>query len=209
MVGAGVLEWGGRGALLPSGVQRTLKPWLLPAAAIAVLWAAVAGFWWLSEGWETTPETVIAQLEEEPLAGAGDREANLRDLADSVNRLPGAARLDPELGEALRARFEEMTPEEQSLYLDLTLPRGFEELMLAFNAMEGAERRRIVGEATTRMDEEMARSGGQPPEGLDEGQLQRVVDQGMKSFLSDASAETKLDLQPLVHRMQGVMQGLR
>ena len=190
-------------------MNKRLRPWLLTALGIAALWAAVAAFGWLSSGWETTPETVIAQLEAEPLDAAADREANLRELADAVNRLPGAARMDPELGEALRARFEEMTPEEQSLYLDLTLPRGFEELMLAFNAMEGAERRRIVSEATTRMDEEIAKSGGKPPEGLDEGQLQKVVDQGMKSFLSDASAETKLDLQPLVHRMQGVMQGLR
>ena len=191
-------------------LKRT-KPWLLTALGLAGLWAAVAAFGWLSSGWETTPETVVAQLEARPLDGldAAGREANLRELADAVNRLPGPARMDPAMGEALRARFEAMTPAEQDLYLDLTLPRGFEELMLAFNAMEGAERRRIVREAATRMDEEVAKTGGKPPEGLDEGQLQRVVDQGMKSFLSDASAETKLDLQPLVHRMQGVMQGLR
>ncbi|BAM03762.1 hypothetical protein [Phycisphaera mikurensis] len=190
-------------------MNRSARVWLTTATGLAVLWLGVALFGWLSTGWETTPQTILAQIGADPLEDAADRDANLRGLADAVNRLPGAARMDPELGEALRGEFEAMTPEERSLYLDLTLPRGFEELMLAFNAMEGAERRRIVGEATARMDEEMARAGGKPPEGLDEGQLQRVVDEGMKSFLSDASAETKLDLQPLVHRMQGVMQGLR
>lgn len=184
-------------------------PWLAAVIGISALWAGFAGFSFLTTTWETTPETVIAQIAAEPLSTAADREANLRALAESVNRLPGAARMDSQLGEALRGHFAEMTPKEQSLYLDLTLPRGFEELMLAFNAMEGPERRRIVSEATARMDEEIAKSGGRPPEGLNEGQLQRVVDQGMKSFLSDASAETKMDLQPLVHRMQGVMQGLR
>lgn len=190
-------------------LNRIPRPWLAAALGIAALWVAFAGFSALTAGWETTPETVLAQVEAQPLKTAADRDANLRALADSVNRLPGAARMNPDLGEALRREFETMTPQEQTLYLDLTLPRGFEELMLAFNAMEGPERRRIVSEAAARMDEEMARAGGRPPEGLDEGQLQRVVDQGMKAFLSDASAETKLDLQPLVHRMQGVMQGLR
>ena len=189
--------------------NRLSHPWLLTIVGLAGLWLAVAAFGWLSASWETTPETVIAQLEAEPLDGAVDREANLRALAETVNRLPGRDRMDPTLGEALRGRFEQMTPDEQTMYLDLTLPRGFEELMMAFNAMDPAERRRIVGEATQRMDQEMKKAGGGPPEGLDEGQLQRVVDQGMKSFLSDASAETKLDLQPLVQRMQTVMQGLR
>ncbi len=189
--------------------NRFRNPWVLTTAGLAALWLAVAAFGWLSAGWEVTPETVIAQLEAEPLDSAADRDANLRSLADTVNRLPGRDRMNPALGEALRDRFEQMTPDEQTMYLDLTLPRGFEELMMAFNAMDGAERRRIVGEATERMDREMKKAGGRPPEGLDEVQLQRVVDQGMKSFLSDANAETKLDLQPLVQRMQTVMQGLR
>ena len=36
---------------------------------------------------------------------------------------------------------------------------------------------------------------------------QRVIDQGLKSFYSDASADTKLDLAPLIEQMQRNLQG--
>ena len=90
---------------------------------------------------------------------------------------------------------------EQQAYLDATLPRGFDELMLALNAMDPDERRRMVDEASRRIDEQ----GGPPPE-LSDDQVQQIVDQGMKSYLSSANAQTKLDLQPLVEQMQANLQ---
>ena len=42
---------------------------------------------------------------------------------------------------------------------------------------------------------------------MDDGMSQRVIDQGLKSFYTDANADTKLDLAPLIEQMQRNLQG--
>ena len=41
---------------------------------------------------------------------------------------------------------------------------------------------------------------------LSDANLKRMVDEGMKTFIRDANADTKLDLQPLIEQMQNIMQ---
>jgi hypothetical protein len=38
---------------------------------------------------------------------------------------------------------------------------------------------------------------------------QKIIDQGFRSFYSEASAETKMDMSPLIEQMQKNMQGMR
>ena len=77
-------------------------------------------------------------------------------------------------------------------------------MMDAFNQMDPARRKAFVDRAV----EEMKKHEGEgPPPGVDEQMNQRFIDQGMKSFYTDASADTKLDLAPLIEQMQRNLQG--
>ena len=55
-----------------------------------------------------------------------------------------------------------------------------------------------------RTEEEMARA-----KELDETLLKKISAEGMRAYFDKASADTKLDLAPLMEKMNEVMQGLR
>ena len=167
------------------------------------VWAGVWGLRIFARTQVTTSASVQAWLADHPLPEK-DRGAYLDALAGQVNRLRGSERMNAPLELGLRAVFAQLADAEQQAYLDATLPRGFDELMLALNAMDPDERRRMVDEASRRIDDQ----GGPPPE-LSDAQVQQIVDQGMKSYLSSANAQTKLDLQPLVEQMQANLQRRR
>ncbi len=179
------------------------RPLVIAALVLAGLWGGVLGLKSLARGQATTAASVRAWLAQHPLPPA-DRGAYLDQLAGQINRLSGADRLDRGLERDLRGVFGRLSSAQQQAYLDATLPRGFDALMLALNAMPPEERRRMVAQATRRLGEQ----GGPPPE-LDDAQVQQIVDQGMKSYLSVANAQTKLDLQPLVQQMQAALQRRR
>lgn len=175
----------------------------MAAVVLSCLWAGVMGLRALARGQATTSASVQAWMADHPLP-PDDRSGYLDELAERVNRLRGSDRMDADLERELRTLFGQLNDAEKQAYLDATLPRGFDELMLALNAMPPDERRRVVDEAARRIDEQ----GGPPPE-LSDTQLQQIVDQGMKSYLSSANAQTKLDLQPLVEQMQANLQRRR
>ncbi len=110
----------------------------------------------------------------------------------------------------LRAMFEKMTPAERLRYLDLTLPRGMKQMMEAFNKMEPDKRRQLVNRAvndlTRARDEAGPKDQDRLRTSLNDQTTQKIINEGMKSFLSDATAETKLDLQPLIEQMQTLLQ---
>ena len=179
------------------------RPLLIGAVCLALVWAGVVALRAFARTQATTAASVAAWIDATPVPAAGspERAAYLADLTDRVNRLRGPDRMDAGLETRLRATFAALSDAEQSAYLDATLPKGFDQLMLVLNAMDPAERRRMVDEAQRRIAEE----GGPPPE-LSGPQLERIVDEGMRSYLSDANAQTKLDLQPLVEQMQASLQ---
>ena len=55
----------------------------------------------------------------------------------------------------------------------------------------------------SRWAESAERPAGRPPD----AHIAKIVDQGMRSFYSEANAEVKLDLSPLIEQMQRNLQG--
>ena len=177
---------------------RRRRPISIIAAAVAGIWVIVAGVTWAARAAETTPADVRAFLDGADPAAPGF----VDDLSRRVNRLPPGSRFDDGLGRDLRDAFAAMDADQRAAYLDATLPRGFDQMMEAINAMPGDERRKLVDGALARLEEDL---GQDRPEELDDASLSKIVDEGMKSYLSDTSAEAKLDLQPLVAKMQEVL----
>lgn len=188
-----------------AAMARRNRPWLVGGAVLAAVWLlAIAGIA-IARSQAVTLEEVVAFAREVSLDGlsAEERRQRIDELAAKVNALEFDGRRRGEIRDAVRDRFAEMTPAERSAYIEATLPRGMQQMMQAVNEMPREERRALVeraladmrgreGEAERqRMEEEVGRET-----------VDRIVEEGMKSFMRDASAESKLDLQPLIEQMQ-------
>lgn len=105
--------------------------------------------------------------------------------------------------------FRSLTPTEQGQFLEQTLPSGFRQMMEALNKMKPEKRKQFVGRA---LDEMKKEEGQDLPEGAIESldaNARKIMDQGLKSFYTEASADTKMDLAPLIEQMQKNLQGMR
>ena len=99
----------------------------------------------------------------------------------------------------LEAFWNSLSAEERTRYLELVLPTGFKQMMENFNKMPTAKRKRLVQKAA---DELRAGNGEGPPRDVDEAQLRKIVDQGLKSFYSDATIDAKMDALPFLEALE-------
>jgi hypothetical protein len=81
--------------------------------------------------------------------------------------------------------------------------------MEALDQMPAEQRKQFVEQGLReieegRTEEEMSRA-----QELDEQLLAKISQEGMRAYFNEASADTKLDLAPLMEAMNEVMQGLR
>ena len=186
--------------------------WIWGGVAVVTVWLmAIAGIWF-ARGQRMTAEKAVDYLKAHPLNGLSepDRQRVIAGMASRVNRLTFEERQKFRYEGKLRKWFEDMTDAERRQYIDMTLPKGVKQMMEAFNEMTPAKRKQVVNRAMADLNRVREEIGRQDAEGaLSDQTVKRLIDEGMKSFISDANAETKLDLQPLIEQMQSIMQNLR
>jgi hypothetical protein len=182
--------------------------WLKAAAILAGVWLIVAGVIWIAHKSKATPESVARYLEAHPVEGRPQEERGkvIESLAQQMNQLDAEERRELRMGRKLDGFFKSLRPEEQSRLLDLTLPAGFRQMMDSFNKMTPQRRKAFVERALADMKRRGEEEGTPAP---DDANMQKIIGQGLHSFYSEASAETKMDLAPLVEQMQRNLQGLR
>lgn len=142
-------------------------------------------------------------------ASTTDREEQLLEVVDMINRLDFAERertRDERTGEEF---FRKLAPEEKDRFVKLTVAKTMETMLRALDGMPPDERRKMVENGlrdieTGRTAEEMSRTRE-----LSEDLLNQITSEGMKAYFEETSAETKLDLAPLMEAMDGVVKGLR
>ena len=186
------------------------KVWLLGGAALALVWAVALTGRALARAHRMTAERITAFVQMHPLAGrsAVERRRLIADLADRVNRLELDERRRARFDRSSRAFYAQMTDAERGYYLDLTLPQGVQQMMRAFNDMPPEKRKKVVKSAVADLRRWQQEGGADQPEldrALADTNLQKIVNVGLKSYLSDASASAKLDLQPLIEQLQEVL----
>lgn len=183
----------------------SMTAWLKAALVLAAVWL-VAGIsiWWL-HATKPTPLSVTAFLDGSNLVGKSgrDRERTIRRAEDQLNDLTPQERQELQKNGSTRRFFGALTKDEQSAFLDATLPADFKQMMEVFNKMEPAKRKEFVARA---VDEMKKHAGESPPPGVDDNLRAKIVDQGLKSFYADANADTKIDLAPLIEQMQRNLQ---
>ena len=179
--------------------------WLKAALILAAVWLVAGGAIFWARSVKVTPATVASYLEGHPIESqsGAERVKIIEKVADQMNALSYEDRREMRIGNRLDGFFRALTPEEQSTFLDRTLPTGFKQMMESLNKMEPAKRKKFVERALRDM---MEREGEDPK--VDQN-ARKMIDQGFKSFYSDASTEVKMDVAPLLEQLQKNLQGLR
>lgn len=184
------------------------RVWTFGVIGLAAVWLVALAAMTYARAQAVTAEKVVATLRAADLEAMSDsqRRELIGQIAADVNRLSFEDRRDPRVQEELRDLFVAMTPQERQHYLDLVLPRGMAQMMDAINAMPRHERQAMVERALADMKRGMNDEDQQRAEReIGEETLQRIVDEGLRSYMRDASAESKLDLEPLITQMQRQM----
>jgi len=187
-------------------VAERMNFWVKIVSSVAAIWIVAGGAIYLARNAQPTAASVTKYLQENDLeATSGSARQRVIDrAADMMNRISFEERQQLQRSRVTRDFFARLSPEEQSRYLDATLPSGFRQMMESFNKMEPERRQKMVDRALR----DMKRREGEEPRGdFDEAMQQKIVSQGLRSFYSDASADVKLDFAPLIEQMQKNLQG--
>lgn len=156
-------------------------------------------------------ELAFADWSENPGSGAvaKEREKEIRRIADMVNRLDFAERERNRQSRSGENFFRKLSVKEKDLFIDLTIVESMSRFMESLDQMPEEQRKSFVERGLKaiqdgRTEEEMERARE-----MDEKLLTKISEEGMRAYFDKASADTKLDLAPLMEAMNEVMQGLR
>jgi hypothetical protein len=180
--------------------------WIKALALLAGIWLVVAGIIHWAHSAKPTPEKLIGYVSAHPVDGRSPAQRGkvIDAVAEQMNQLEYEQRRDIRVNRRLDAFFKSLTPPEQDRFLDLTIPAGYKQMMEAFNKMAPEKRKLMVVKAMEQI-KERAIDEAQP--NMEDPHVRKMIDQGFQSFYSDASAETKLDLAPLIEQIQKNLQG--
>lgn len=171
---------------------------------LLVVWAVAAGVMFWMRGLRPTPASLQAYIEKHPLASLSEpaREDVIRGVADRLNRLNFDERQELRRGGSDRKFFDQLTPEERKKFIEMTMPEGFRQFMLALNKMDPERRKRIVKRAL----ENLEKDNPEISQRLQEDEVRKIVNQGMSSFYEEANADVKLDFAPVIEQLQRAAQ---
>ena len=194
------------------------RNWLLVKGAVLILllWGVVGIVVKVAGSMKPTPTKIARFVQKNPLDEISDPEERklvIGKIAEMMNQLePNEMRELEEMGdrEARRQLMTSMSPEEQWFFMEKRMGRAFSQMMLAFNDMERDERKRMVERALSeiRKNESNQSNGagdGRSMEDADPEMVEKIANAGMEAYFRDASAETKMDLAPVMEEMQKIM----
>lgn len=195
---------------------------LLQGLAIcALVWMVAIGagklFGGMKPSAEKLRETVRAAefadwsgMEGAPDAAEGrKREEQLREVATILNELDFREREKLRDSGKDRELFRLLSKPEQILFFDLTYAKSIKQMMKALDDLSPEERKEFVDRGLQELEDGVAQEDMARMRELGDDLLERAAKEGFESFMQTASAETKMDMAPLMEAMNEAMQGLR
>ena len=187
----------------------------------AVVWLAVMAAQRIFGGMKPSAEKLGALIEEAQFADwseeevvpdpaeAARRDEKLREVAAPVNQLDFKERERIREKRADRVFFRRLSKPEKVLFFDLTYAESISRMMEALDGLPTAERKEFVENALEELQSGMAQEDMARLEELGDDLLEKAAREGFQVYLEKASAETKMDMAPLMEAMNEAMQGLR
>jgi hypothetical protein len=192
-------------------------PILVWLAGLALLWSLAGAGYWYAQSTRMTAAKVRAYLQSvdlRSLTGAARARA-IQELVRRLNALSWEERREARLAGEWGPWLEAMTEDEQTRFIEGTLPTGFKQVLSAFEELPEAQRRRTIDDAMKRWREAQQELAGasQPadpgPEEtpvISEEVRQAAIRSGLKTYYSESSAQMKAELAPLLEEMQRMME---
>ena len=194
-----------------------LRALLVTVSALVLIWTAVAAVMRATESRTSTPEKVLNLMNTAPwldgkeISDAG-RKKRLDDIIDQVNHLDYDQQhmMEQDSDREIRKRFHEsLTKNEQQRFIQETVEHHFRSVMKAFNKMTREDRQHIIDQAMKDMDRNPeGRTNMEKLKEEDQKVFDTVVEKGLSAYYQDANTQTKLDLEPLMERMQARLQSM-
>lgn len=191
------------------------------ALVLAVVWACVWGIRSYAGSRKITAERVNRAVAEANFADwsgeksapsaaeATRREKELRNIATLVNRLDFQEREKNRENRAGENFFRKLSPEEKTLFINLTIVESMGRFMESLDSMKPEQRKKFVEQGLKEINEGRTQSEMERADELGADLLDKISQQGMKAYFEKSSSDTKLDLAPLMEAMNETMQGLR
>jgi hypothetical protein len=188
-------------------------------AVLALVWVVVFAVRSFAASKKITAESLNREVRElkfedwseNPGAGAAvkEREKEVRRIADMVNRLDFAEREKNRQNRAGEDFFQKLSMGEKNLFIELTIVESMSKFMEALDQMPEEQRKSFVEKGLKEIQEGRTAEEMERAREMDESLLTKISEEGMRAYFDKASADTKLDLAPLMEAMNEVMQGLR
>jgi hypothetical protein len=174
-----------------------------------VLWAVVAAVVWSLDRERPTAENTVRFLRQHPLRAeisAIDRQQWITRLTARINKLESEDRQRLFLAPQMRQAIEQLTDQEKSLYLQLTLSKGIPGMLEGFRNAPPERRWRRLDVALNELELFQSGSRQDLEKILDK---HRITAEGFDPYLREASITTQIQLQPLLERIQSIVQVTR
>jgi len=190
-------------------------------AVLAIIWAVVSGVRSFAGSKKITAarlEQRIAQAnfadwsERDGTGGGAEakrREKDIREIAGMVNRLDFREREINRRSRTNEEFFRRLAPAEKSLFIDLTVMESMNRFMEALDSMPPEQRRSFVEQGLREVEEGRTEEDIARAKELGPDLLEKISREGMRAYFQKSSAQTKLDLAPLMEAINETMQGLR
>jgi len=188
---------------------------------LVLLWLGV----WGIRAWASSKRITAEMLEKEVLraklddwskqegdadaAEAARRDQEIRRIAGLVNRLDFRERQKNREDRSNEIFFNKLNQRERELFFDLTIRESMNSFMEALDSMSPDQRKKFVEQGLKEIQSGRTEAEMKRAKELGDDMLAKASEQGMRAYFEKASADTKLDLAPLMEAMNETMQGLR
>jgi hypothetical protein len=142
-------------------------------------------------------------------AEASRRQGELQKIATLVNRLDFQEREKNRENRSGENFFRKLSPDEKSLFIELTVVESMSRFMESLDAMKPEQRKKFVEQGLKELEQGRTQAEMERADQLSSDLLDQITQQGMKAYFEKSSSDTKLDLAPLMEAMNETMQGLR
>jgi hypothetical protein len=182
--------------------------WIRATLLLAAVWLVAGGIMMWARNIKPSSEAVSHYIDTHSVEGRSptERRAIIDDLSTQINRLDFEERRETRMEQMPDRFFRSLNPEEQSYFLERTLPEGFKEMLIAFNRMTPEKRFKLIQRTLEDLRRDREQMGFQTSPSFNDSNVQKILLQGLQSFYSDASTETKMDFAPIIEELQKNMQ---
>jgi hypothetical protein len=197
------------------------RPILIAAMILVAAWVAAIAGYTIAKNSRMSAARVRAYAESMDLKKLtrDERAKAIRGLAERLNRLSPEERRKARFERISEQWFEEMTEDEKAIFVELTMPTGFKQMLASFEQLPEDKRRKSIDDAMRRLKEAQAQmkedgeaapeAGTNTPPALSRELQDKIAKIGLKTFYSESSAQTKAEMAPMLEELQRTMESGR